>query len=99
MRQTSHSTERGCCADAATGLGIPPPSSVRVTIGDYSHDWPWEWVCVCRDRLELRDPDGSWPAVVNIPFDRATRLDSGVWVLHREQDILVTPTPPGAARR
>jgi hypothetical protein len=103
MRQTSH--REGSCVDAST-LGIHPPNTVRLTIGDLVQDWPWHLVRVCGDRLELGDQgqprqptspsatETRGMPLVYYPYEHAQQLDSGIWVLHRGEDMLVTPGPP-----
>lgn len=39
-------------ADASV-LGIYPPSTVRIDLDGWVHDWPWEAVRVLGDRVEI----------------------------------------------
>lgn len=40
----------------ASALGIHPPNTVRIDMGDWQQDWPYEQVELFGDRVEIHGP-------------------------------------------
>ena len=81
--------------DAITALEIAPTHTVRIAVGDWSHDWPHGMVDVQPDAIVIREPLSGQP-LVTYGYTAFEPIDDGWLFTGGLEDFTVTAG--GAAR-